>query len=39
MLVAEKRREDAMRGVLRGFVRWTWGELGDFAAVAQRLPR
>lgn len=39
VLIAEKRREDAMRTVLRGFVRWTWGELGDFAAVAGRLPR
>jgi len=36
---AEKRREDAMRTVLRGFVRWTWADLNDFADVAKRLPR
>jgi hypothetical protein len=39
VVFAEKRREDAMRTVLRGFVRWTWAELDDFAAVATRLPR
>jgi hypothetical protein len=39
VLVDEKRREDAMRSVLRGVVRWTWGELGEFTAVAGRLPR
>jgi hypothetical protein len=25
--------------VLRGFVRWGWADLDDFAAVAARLPR
>lgn len=39
VVVAEKRREDAMRTVLRGFTRWTWGELAAFAEVARRLPR
>jgi hypothetical protein len=38
-LVAEKRREDAMRNRLRGFSRWIWDDLDDFAAVASRLPR
>jgi hypothetical protein len=39
VVFAEKRRENAMRAVLRGVVRWTWAELDDFAAVAARLPR
>jgi hypothetical protein len=39
VLVAEKRREDAMRAVLRGFVRWTWDEIAAFDEVARRLPR
>ena len=39
VLVSGKRREDAMRTVLRGFVRWTWGEIDGFAGVARRLPR
>ncbi len=39
VVFAEKRREDAMRTVLRAFARWTWDEIGDFAAVAKRLPR
>jgi hypothetical protein len=39
VVFAEKRRQDAMRAKLRGFVRWTWAELDDFAAVATRLPR
>jgi len=39
VVFAEKRREDAMRSVLRGFVRWTWAELDDFTDVATRLPR
>lgn len=38
-VVAEKRREDAMRTALRGMTRWTWTEIGDFAEVAARLPR
>ncbi len=39
VVVAEKRREDRMRTVLGGFVRWVWAELDDFAEVARRLPR
>ncbi|MBV9920851.1 MAG: hypothetical protein JOY78_08390 [Pseudonocardia sp.] len=39
VVFAEKRREDRMRTVLRGFVRWVWAELDDFRAVAERLPR
>jgi putative AbiEi antitoxin of type IV toxin-antitoxin system len=39
VVVAEKQREDRMRAVLRGFVRWGWADLDDFAAVAARLPR
>ena len=39
VVFAEKRREDAMRAVLRGFVRWTWADLDDFAETARRLPR
>ncbi|MGQ0573349.1 MAG: hypothetical protein ACT4RN_03985 [Pseudonocardia sp.] len=39
VLVAEKRREDAMRTQLRGFSRWTWSEIDTFAEVARRLPR
>jgi len=38
-VVAEKRREDRMRAVLEGVVRWVWAELDAFADVAQRLPR
>ena len=38
-VVAEKRREERMRTALRGFVRWMWAELDDFAEVAKRLPR
>ncbi len=39
VVFAEKRREDAMRTVLRGFVRWVWDEIDAFADVAGRLPR
>ncbi|MBW0117450.1 type IV toxin-antitoxin system AbiEi family antitoxin domain-containing protein [Pseudonocardia abyssalis] len=39
VLVAEKRREDAMRTALRGLTRWTWGEIDGFTEVARRLPR
>lgn len=39
VVVAEKRREDAMRTALRGLTRWTWGEIEDFTQVAMRLPR
>jgi hypothetical protein len=39
VVFAEKRREDRMRTVLRGFVRWVWADLDDFAEVAKRLPR
>ncbi|MBC8090535.1 MAG: hypothetical protein H7Y15_01015, partial [Pseudonocardia sp.] len=39
VVVAEKRREDAMRAELRGFTRWTWSEIDTFAEVASRLPR
>ena len=39
VVFAEKRREDAMRTVLRGFARWVWDEIGAFEEVAQRLPR
>jgi hypothetical protein len=39
VVFAEKRREDAMRTVLRGFVRWVWDEIDTFAEVAGRLPR
>ena len=39
VVFAEKRREDAMRAVLRGVVRWTWDELATFLDVARRLPR
>ena len=38
-VVAEQRREDRMRAVLEGVVRWVWAELDAFADVAQRLPR
>ena len=38
-VVAEKRREDRMRTVLRGFVRWAWADLDEFGEVARRLPR
>jgi hypothetical protein len=39
VVFAEKRREDAMRTVLRGFVRWVWDEIAAFEDVASRLPR
>ncbi len=39
VVFAEKRREDAMRTVLRGFARWVWDEIDAFEEVAQRLPR
>jgi hypothetical protein len=39
VVVAEKRREDAMRTALRGLTRWTWDEIDGFAEVARRLPR
>lgn len=39
VVFAEKRREDAMRSVLRGFVRWMWEEIDRFEDVASRLPR
>jgi hypothetical protein len=39
VVFAEKRREDAMRTVLRGFVRWVWDEIDDFDEVSRRLPR
>ena len=37
VLVEEKRREDALRAQGLTVVRWTWGELGNFAPVAARL--
>ena len=39
VVVAEKRREDAMRAELRGLTRWTWAQIAGFADVAHRLPR
>jgi hypothetical protein len=39
VVFAEKRREDGMRTVLRGFARWVWDEIDAFEAVARRLPR
>lgn len=39
VVIAEKRREDAMRTALRGLTRWTWDEIDGFAEVARRLPR
>lgn len=39
VVVAEKRREDAMRVELRGLTRWMWSEIETFADVARRLPR
>ena len=39
VVVAEKRREDAMRAELRGLTCWTWGEIDAVAEVAKRLPR
>lgn len=39
VVLAEKRREDAMRRHLRGLTRWMWSDLADFAAVARQLPR
>ena len=35
VVFAEKRREDAMRTVLRGFVRWVWDEIDAFEDVAR----
>ncbi|MGI5128467.1 type IV toxin-antitoxin system AbiEi family antitoxin domain-containing protein [Pseudonocardia sp. CA-107938] len=35
----EKRREDAIRDTGLAVVRWTWAELDEFGAVAQRLRR
>ena len=39
-VVREKRREDALRALpeVRTVVRWTWADIDDFAAVADRLP-
>jgi hypothetical protein len=39
VVLAEKRREEAMRTMLRGFVRWVWDDLAAFDDVASRLPR
>jgi predicted transcriptional regulator of viral defense system len=39
VVFAEKRREDALRDLGFSVVRWTWGELGSFAPVAERLRR
>jgi hypothetical protein len=39
VVFAEKRREDGMRTVLRGFARWVWDEIDAFEEVARRLPR
>lgn len=39
VVVAEKRREDAMRAALQGLTRWTWREIDGFEDVAKRLPR
>ncbi len=39
LVFAEKRREDGMRTVLRGFARWVWDEIDVFEEVARRLPR
>ena len=39
VVFAEKRREDGMRTVLRGFARWVWDEIDAFDEVARRLPR
>ena len=39
VVFAEKRREDAMRTVVRALTRWTWDEIDAFAEVARRLPR
>ena len=36
---AEKVREDAIRDTDLRMVRWTWGELSPFAAVANRIRR
>lgn len=33
----EKLREDALRGVVRGFVRWTWRDAWDGAPLAAKL--
>lgn len=39
VVFAEKVREDAIRDVELGVVRWTWRDLRDFAPVADRLRR
>jgi hypothetical protein len=36
---AEKRREDALRAAGCSVVRWTWGDLANFAPIAHRLRR
>ncbi len=35
----EKRREDAIRGEVRGMARWIWAELDPFDEVADRIRR
>jgi hypothetical protein len=37
VLVAEKRREDALRDEDLGVVRWIWSDLNDFRSTAKRL--
>lgn len=40
-VMREKRREDALRAQpgIRAVVHWTWDEIAEFTAVADRLPR
>ena len=40
-VMREKRREDALRAQpgIRTVVHWTWDEIAEFTAVADRLPR
>lgn len=38
-LVAEKRREDALRDIGLEVIRWTWAELDHFNVVVQRFER
>jgi hypothetical protein len=37
VLVAEKLREDELRGEDLGVVRWIWSDLDDFGPAARRL--
>ncbi|MBW0109016.1 hypothetical protein I4I84_09830 [Pseudonocardia sp. KRD-182] len=39
VVFAEKVREDALREVARGVVRWTWAEIRPFDAVDRRIRR